>query len=66
MNDKQRKRLKRFGDKLAQDSDVMAHALTVWYANGDVENNWSGINTDKPIAPAPFLLTDDDDDNAHS
>jgi len=65
MNDKQRKRLKKFGDKLAQDGDVVAHTLTVWYANGDVENNWSGIG-EKPIAPAPFLLTDDDDNNAHS
>jgi len=61
MDDKHRQRLKRFGDKLAKDSDVMAHIVTVWYKNGDVENNWSGVTTS--VEPKPFLLPDSDDDD---
>jgi hypothetical protein len=61
MNDKQKARLKKFGDKLAGDGDVMAHVITVWYRNGDTETNWSGLNTTRPIDSAPFLLEDDGD-----
>ena len=57
MNDKHRARLKKFGDKLAADKEVVAHVVTVWYKNGDTENNWSGMKTGK-VEPGPFLLED--------
>jgi bacillopeptidase F (M6 metalloprotease family) len=45
MTDKHRARIKKFGDRLAKDSGVVAHCIVVWYKNGDTENNWSGIGS---------------------
>jgi hypothetical protein len=59
MNDKQKDRVKKFGDKLAEDRDVLAHVVTVWYSNGDVENNWSGVQTNRQL---PTLVVDDPDE----
>ena len=61
MNDKQRARLKKFGDKLAGDGDVVAHVITVWYKNGENETNWSGMRTGPSFDSAPFLLEDNGD-----
>ena len=59
MDEKQKERVRRFGDKLANDRDVLAHVVTVWYRNGDVENNWSGVQTNRQL---PTLVVDDPDE----
>jgi len=61
MTDKHKQRVKRFGDKMAKDDDVSAHVITVFYKNGDIENNWSGIDNGHSYDSAPFLLEDDDE-----
>ena len=61
MNDRQRTRLKKFGDKLAADSEVDFHQITVRYTNGDVENNWSGIGQPpaRPFSAGTLAMVED-------
>ena len=59
MDEKHKERVRRFGDKLANDREVLAHVVTVWYRNGDVENNWSGVQTTRQL---PTLVVDDPDE----
>ena len=60
MTDKQQKRIKSFGDKMANDSGILACVVTVWDREGITETNWSGLQ--HPDKGPQLALVEDIDD----